>query len=114
MPVPGVVFADLVVVQAGLVLGELGGLFHTPAGSGDPDQFGYRGRVLGVDDVVGQLGGFADRAAGQQLMCFGFRIDEQPVIQALALAARPGPKGAASPVSVRARRGHQRALDRSE
>jgi hypothetical protein len=35
-----VVFADLVVVQAGLVVGELEGFLHGPAGSGDPDQFG--------------------------------------------------------------------------
>ena len=32
--VPGVVFADLVVVQSGLVFGELEGFLHGPAGSG--------------------------------------------------------------------------------
>lgn len=32
VPVPGLVFADLVVVQAGLILGELEGFLHTPAG----------------------------------------------------------------------------------
>lgn len=88
--VPGVVFADLVVVQTGFVLGELEGFFHRPAGAGDPDQFGYWDRCAGVDDVVGQLVGSADRATDQQLVVVGSGVDEQPVIQALAFAACPG------------------------
>jgi hypothetical protein len=55
-----VVFADLVVVQAGLVFGELEGFLHSPSGSGDPDQFDQRDGSVAVDDVVGQLVGFVD------------------------------------------------------
>jgi hypothetical protein len=40
--VPGVVFADLVVVQAGLVLGGLEGFLDAPPASGNADEFGQR------------------------------------------------------------------------
>ncbi len=76
MAVPGVVFADLVVVQPGLVFGELESFLHGPAGSGDPDQFGQRDRGGGVDDVVGQLGRFADRTTDQQLVGVGAGLQE--------------------------------------
>jgi len=85
-----VVFADLVVVQSGLVFGELEGFLHGPAGSGDPDQFGQRDRGGGVDDVVGQLGWCADGAADQQLVGVGAGVQEQPVIETLAFAAGAG------------------------
>ncbi len=74
--VPGVVFADLVVVQAGLVLGELECFLHGPAGSGDPDQFDQRDWGTAVDDVVGQLVGFADGAADQQVVGIVSGVDE--------------------------------------
>jgi hypothetical protein len=40
VPVPGVIAADLVVVQAGLVLGGLEAFLDCPPGAGHPDQFG--------------------------------------------------------------------------
>jgi len=61
--------------QAGLVLGELEGFLDTPTGSGDADEFRQWQRVAGVADVVGQLGGLADRPADQQqvLVCSGIQ-----------------------------------------
>ena len=64
--VPAVVAADLVLVQADLALGALEGLLDRPAGAGDPDQLAQRGAVGAVAQVVGQVGGVADRAADQQ------------------------------------------------
>ncbi len=90
MPVPGLVFADLVVVQTGFIFGELECLFHTPARSGDADQFDQWGWGMAVSDVVGQLGWFADRAADQQLVGVGPGVDQEPVVEAFALAARCG------------------------
>jgi hypothetical protein len=61
VPVPGVVAADLVVVQTGLVFGELESFLHSPAGSGNADEFGERHWCAGTADVVGQLCGLGDR-----------------------------------------------------
>lgn len=55
--------------------------------SGPVDQ---RYRIAGVADVVGQLAGFADRPAHQQLMLVRAGIQQQPVIQAMAFAAQSG------------------------
>lgn len=44
----GVVAADLVVVESGLVLGELEGYLGTPPGTGDPDEFDPSGAGLVV------------------------------------------------------------------
>ena len=74
VPVPGVVAANLVVVQAGLVLGELKCFLDTPTTPGDPDELSQRHGVAGVTDVVGQLVGFADRAADQQQVFIGAGI----------------------------------------
>ncbi len=91
MPVPCLVFADLVVIEAGLVFGELECFFYGPAGSGDADQLGQRYGVGGVADVVGQLGGVADRAAEEQLVVvISAGVDQEPVIEPVALAARSG------------------------
>lgn len=57
---------DLVVVQPGLVLGLLEAFLASPTGSGDLGQIGQAGSAGSVPDVVGDLAGVADRAAGQQ------------------------------------------------
>ena len=71
MPVPGVVAADLVVVEAGLVLGGLEALLDRPAGPGDADQLLVGGAGRGAAQVVGQLqlalGVAGQRAADQQV-----------------------------------------------
>lgn len=90
VPVPGLVFADLVVVQAGLVFGEREGFLHAPAGSGDADQFDQGDWGEAVADVVGQFGRFADGAADQQCVDIVAGIDQQPVIQAMTFAALAG------------------------
>ena len=71
VPVPGVVAADLAVVEPGLVLGCLEALFDGPPVSGYPDQF-LVGRVgRGAEQVVGEfqliLGVAGQRPADQQL-----------------------------------------------
>ena len=55
MPVPGVVAADLVVVEAGLVLRRLEVLLDRPAGPGDPDQFLVCRCLRGRTQVVGKF-----------------------------------------------------------
>ena len=69
--VPGVVAADLVVVEAGLVLGGLEALLDGPAGPGDADQLLVGGAGRGAAQVVGQfqlaLGVRGQRAADQQV-----------------------------------------------
>jgi hypothetical protein len=47
----GVVFADLVVVQSGFVLGELERFLDTPTTSGDTDEFGEGDGVAGVAEA---------------------------------------------------------------
>ena len=69
--VPGVVAADLVVVEAGLILRGLEALLDGPAGPGDPDQLLVFGPGRGGAQVVGQFQlAFAvagRRAADQQV-----------------------------------------------
>ena len=48
VPVPGVVAADLVVVQAGLVLGGLEAFLDRPPRAGYPHQLSKRGASRGV------------------------------------------------------------------
>lgn len=64
--VPGSPGADLVVVQAGFVLGLLEAFFDAPACSGGPGEVGQAGPAGAVADVVGDLGRVGDGAAGQQ------------------------------------------------
>jgi hypothetical protein len=56
LPVPGVVAADLIVVQAGLVLGGLEAFLDRPPGAGHGDQLGQGGAGRGVTGEVRQLG----------------------------------------------------------
>jgi hypothetical protein len=67
--VPGVPEADLIVVEADLVLAGLEALLDGPADTDDGDQVVDGGAGLGVADEVGELGGVAEGAA-----------DEQPVV----------------------------------
>lgn len=76
--------ADLVVVQAGLLLGGLEALLHRPAAARDADELVPCGAGGAVGDVVGDLLGSADAAAG-----------ENPVPAVLAV---PGPDFDAGPV----------------
>jgi transposase len=55
VPIPGVPAADLVVVQANLVLGGLEALLDRPADPGHPDQLGQRGPRRAKAGVEGQL-----------------------------------------------------------
>jgi hypothetical protein len=110
VPVPSSVGTDLVVIQPSLIFGELECFLDTPTGSGHPDKFDDRNRVASVADVVGQLGGPANRATHQQQMLIRARVQYQPVIQTVAFASLPGrktlPAGAgASAASSSARRG---------
>src|SRR5262249_12439029 len=70
VPVPGVVAADLVVIEAGLVLGGLEALLNRPAGPGDPDQLLVLGPGRGGAQVIGErplaLGIRGEGAADQQ------------------------------------------------
>ncbi len=66
MSVPAGVLPDLVVIQPGLAFGGLEGFFDGGAGSGDSDQFGQAGAGRCVAQVVGQVGGIGNAAAGQQ------------------------------------------------
>lgn len=61
--VPAGVAADLVIVQAALLLGGLETFFDRPAAAGDADQFVECGVGWAVGDVVGDLLGPADTAA---------------------------------------------------
>jgi hypothetical protein len=90
VPVPGVVAADLVVVQTGLIFGELEGFFYASPGSSYPDQLGDRYRCAAAADVIGQFAGLANGAAHQQQMLIGAGIDKQPVIEPVSLAALAG------------------------
>jgi hypothetical protein len=55
MPIPGVKAADLVVVQADLVLGGLEALLDRPADPCHPDQLSQGGAGRAEAGVVGQL-----------------------------------------------------------
>lgn len=62
--VPGVVAADLLVVQVGLVFGELDACSSTHQRDPATRTSSARGDwCAAVADVVGQFGGLADRAA---------------------------------------------------
>ena len=58
--VPGMPEADLVVVEADLVLGRLEALLDGPANADDGDQLIERGVGLRVADEVGELGGVGE------------------------------------------------------
>jgi hypothetical protein len=62
VPVPGVVAADLVVIQADLVLGRLEAFLDRPPGAGHPDQLGQggaRGCMAGEERQLAAAGGTA-------------------------------------------------------
>src|SRR2546430_17556520 len=65
MRVPGVVAADLVLVEANLVLRGLERFLDRPPGAGHTDQFPQPGASGTETQVVGDLGRVADAAAGQ-------------------------------------------------
>jgi hypothetical protein len=48
----------------------------TPTTPGDPDELSQRDGMAGVTEVVGQLVGFADRAAHQQQVFIGAGIQQ--------------------------------------
>jgi hypothetical protein len=64
--VPGVVAADLVVVEADFVLRGLEAFLDRPPGAGDADEFLVGGAVWAVAQVIGEFGGVGDAAADQQ------------------------------------------------
>lgn len=87
---PAVVAADLVVVQAALLLCGLEAFLDRPPGAGDADQLveGGFGRVLG--DVIGDLLGPADTSAGDHpvpavLAVPGPDLDPGPVVDPRAV-----------------------------
>ena len=93
--VPGPLGADLVLVQAGLVLGLLEAFLDPPARPGDRASSVQRGAAGSVADVVGDLGRVADGAAGQQPVpapgCPGDPDrDPRPVVVARAVRAVAG------------------------
>ena len=65
VPIPGQMLADLVVVQADLVLGGLEALLDAPSGSGGPHELGQGNRAGGPAAIERQVRGVADRPAGQ-------------------------------------------------
>ena len=92
VPVPGVVAADLVVVQTDLALGGVEGLLDRPAGSGDRDQVGQRALGRTKAQVMGQFA-VGEAAADQQLVPPGLGQqpdrNSRPVIQPGPLAPAP-------------------------
>jgi hypothetical protein len=64
--IPGVVAANLVLVQTHLALGGLEGLLDRPAGTGHPDQLAQRGAFGAVTQVVGQIVRVGQAAPDQQ------------------------------------------------
>jgi hypothetical protein len=62
--VPAGVLPDL--VQAGLALGGLEGLLDRPPGAGDPDHLGQGYPLERVTEVIGDVLGVGQGAAGQQ------------------------------------------------
>lgn len=93
--VPAHVAADLVLVQAALVLRALEALLDLPTAAGNTDQVGDGGLQRGAGEVVGDLVGPADAAAGQypplpgRLVTVGFGRCGQagggPVVEPFAL-----------------------------
>ena len=65
VPVPAGVTADLVLVEAALVLRGLEAFFDLPAASGDPGQVGEGGVQRSAGQEVGDVLGVGDAAAGQ-------------------------------------------------
>lgn len=85
--VPAGVAADLVVVQAAFLLGGLEAFLHGPAAAGDADQVVECGVCRTVGNVVGDLLGPADTAAGDHPVPAVFAVpgpdlDPGPVIDA--------------------------------
>src|SRR5215213_6893104 len=94
VPVPARPAANLVVVQADLVLGLLEAVLDRPAGPGHPDQADQGGVGWTVAGVEGQLA-VAAAAPDQQpaLPSAGGwwgQLDARPVVQAAALGAVAG------------------------
>ncbi len=87
--VPGVPEADLVVVEADLVLARLEALLDRPAGTDDGDQLRERGTGRGVADEVSQLGGIGEGAANQQPVGGAGGVDQRPVVETRAFGALP-------------------------
>ena len=76
VPVPGVPEADLIVVEANLVLGRLEALLHGPADADHGDQFVERGIGLGVADEEGELGGIVEGATDEKPVGGAGGVDE--------------------------------------
>src|SRR5215831_5927609 len=89
VPVPGMPEADLVVVEADLVLGRLEALLDRPANADDGDQHVQRSVGLGVADEVGELGGVGEGATYEEPVSGAGGVGERPVIEARALGALP-------------------------
>ena len=70
MAIPGVVAADLVMVQAGLVLGGLEAFLNRPPGPAHPDQLSECDAGRGMAGEERQLAA-ADRTAHKQVMSCG-------------------------------------------
>ncbi len=88
--VPAVVAADLVVVQAALLLRCLEALLNRPPGTGDADQLVQGGLGRAVGDVVRDLVRPTDAAAGDHvvpsvLAVPGTDLDPGPVVDARAV-----------------------------
>jgi hypothetical protein len=65
VPVPGLVAADLVVVESGFILRLLEALLDSPSTARDADQFGKRRVAVRVTYVVCDVVWFGDASAGE-------------------------------------------------
>ena len=91
MSIPGVVAADLVLVEANLAFGGLESFLDGPAGTGDADQFAQRGGLGAVTQVVGQVTRIGQAASDQQPVAGGvFQRPDRcpgPAVEPWALGA---------------------------
>ena len=84
--VPGVVFADLVLVESDLVLAGAEAFFDRPSSTGDIDEFTESGAPGVVAVVVGEFTGF-HRLADHVLMVGVGGLYERPVVDPESLCS---------------------------
>src|ERR1022692_4892607 len=93
VPVPGIPFADLIVVQAGLVLSLGEAVLDRPPRAGQGDQLGQRCAGRGVTEEERQLAlalvVHRQGTAGHQVTLRAGGGDQRPVIQPRPLGAVP-------------------------
>ncbi len=97
VPVPADVAADLVLIEATLVLRRLEALLDRSARAGDPDQRGQLDTEGCVAEVVGKITGIGQAAAGHCPAVMGGRIGVEDQVGGKLATAQSWTRGPLAP-----------------